>query len=224
MAHDDRTRFDSTTGALVHSRELHDFHVPDGRPDPRGWTVRSADGRDLGKVEDLLVDTSTNQVRYLELRVDDDIRKAGGRDWALVPIGAARLDDERDDVIVNLTSTDLNDVPVYERQRLTRDYERSLHGYLEERPHLRASDARDASLRADRTADRSADFYGGPLFDDREFYGARRAGMGGAADRATSSGLADRVADRVDDIKDRVDANPASRPGPDATDRTIGRR
>jgi hypothetical protein len=27
------------------------------------------------------------------------------------------------------------------------------------------------------------------------------------------------VADKLDDLKDRVDANPASRPGPDATDR-----
>jgi len=34
-----------------------------------------------------------------------------------------------------------------------------------------------------------------------------------------SGGLADRIADKADDLKDRVDANPASRPGPDATDR-----
>jgi uncharacterized protein (TIGR02271 family) len=32
-------------------------------------------------------------------------------------------------------------------------------------------------------------------------------------------GVADKVADAVDDVKDRVDGNPASRPGPDATDR-----
>jgi uncharacterized protein (TIGR02271 family) len=35
----------------------------------------------------------------------------------------------------------------------------------------------------------------------------------------SGSGLADRVADTADDLKDRVDANPASRPGRDATDR-----
>ena len=43
----------------------------------------------------------------------------------------------------------------------------------------------------------------------------------GAADRATSSGFADRVTDKIDDLKDRVDGNPASKPGPDATDRRI---
>ena len=32
-------------------------------------------------------------------------------------------------------------------------------------------------------------------------------------------GVADKFADKVDDLKDRVDANPASKPGPDRTDR-----
>jgi uncharacterized protein (TIGR02271 family) len=43
----------------------------------------------------------------------------------------------------------------------------------------------------------------------------------GAADRATNSGPLDRLADKADNLKDRVDGNPASRPGPDATDRNI---
>jgi len=43
----------------------------------------------------------------------------------------------------------------------------------------------------------------------------------GAQDRATNSGPLDRLADKLDDVKDRVDGNPASRPGPDATDRRI---
>jgi hypothetical protein len=49
----------------------------------------------------------------------------------------------------------------------------------------------------------------------------RDAGMSGAQDRATNSGLLDRAADKLDDLKDRFDGNPASRPGPDATDRRI---
>ena len=32
-------------------------------------------------------------------------------------------------------------------------------------------------------------------------------------------GVADKLADKIDDLKDRVDANPASKPGPDRTDR-----
>ena len=54
----------------------------------------------------------------------------------------------------------------------------------------------------------------------------RHAGSGtgttsGARDRATDSGVLDRVADTADNLKDRVDGNPASKPGPDATDRRI---
>ncbi len=37
--------------------------------------------------------------------------------------------------------------------------------------------------------------------------------------RDSASGLADRAADAVDDLKDRVDGNPASQPGRDSTDR-----
>jgi hypothetical protein len=37
--------------------------------------------------------------------------------------------------------------------------------------------------------------------------------------RATLGDVAGGIADRADDLKDRVDANPASRPGPDPTDR-----
>jgi photosynthetic reaction center H subunit len=207
-------------GALVHARDLDKFRLPDGRPDPRGWSVRSADGKKLGKVEDLLVDTASNQVRYLEIDVDDDVRKAGGRDFALVPIGAARLDDDRDDVVVNLTPQDLCDVPAYDRQRPSRDYERSLRGFLDERPNALANRP------ADMSSNRGGDFYANPYYDARAFDGSRRstsaAGMGsGAADRATTSGIGDRLADAADNVKDRVDGNPASRPGPDATDRPI---
>ena len=42
--------------------------------------------------------------------------------------------------------------------------------------------------------------------------------LGGSHAAGTTGGLTDRLADKVDDLKDRVDGNPASRPGRDATD------
>jgi hypothetical protein len=48
-----------------------------------------------------------------------------------------------------------------------------------------------------------------------------RREQSGAADRATRGGIADRVIDAADNVKDRIDGNPASRPGPDPTDRRI---
>jgi hypothetical protein len=72
----------------------------------------------------------------------------------------------------------------------------------------------------------------GPDATDRPGYGGGAARTGDTLDRAATnvdntwertkagaSNLADRAADKVDDLKDRVDGNPASRPGPDATDR-----
>lgn len=52
-------------------------------------------------------------------------------------------------------------------------------------------------------------------------HAGRDASTSGAADRATSTGPGDRLADKADNLKDRIDGNPASKPGPDATDRRI---
>jgi uncharacterized protein (TIGR02271 family) len=57
---------------------------------------------------------------------------------------------------------------------------------------------------------------------DEDALSPRADGGTGARDRAAKGkgkGIADRVADAVDDMKDRFDANPASKPGRDATDR-----
>jgi hypothetical protein len=54
----------------------------------------------------------------------------------------------------------------------------------------------------------------GPWDEARDF-----AREGYTRGRSTLGNVAGGIADRVDDLKDRVDANPASRPGPDPTDR-----
>jgi len=45
--------------------ELSDYKVEPGDPDPRGWDVVTADGRKVGRVEDLVVDTTAMKVRHL---------------------------------------------------------------------------------------------------------------------------------------------------------------
>lgn len=240
---------DTPDSALVHTRDLDGFDIPDGQPDPRGWSVKSADGTTLGKVEDLIVDTGTQRVRYIEVKADGDISKHGGRDYFLLPIGSARLDDDNDDVVVQMDVQSLTGVPAYERGKVSREYETSLRDYVRERPTTsRGSDVGSSSGMAGpilgasstagalggagmahRSTDRDLNFYDSPEYDDASFFSSRRnrqsGAMGatgsGAADRATHSGLGDRLADKVDDLKDRFDGNPASRPGPDATDRRI---
>jgi len=45
--------------------ELSDYKVEPGDPDPRGWDVVTTDGRKVGRVEDLVVDTTAMKVRHL---------------------------------------------------------------------------------------------------------------------------------------------------------------
>jgi uncharacterized protein (TIGR02271 family) len=59
-------------------------------------------------------------------------------------------------------------------------------------------------------------------YDESELNAAARGDAGRDVTRDAKSGarnLGDRIADKVDDVKDRFDANPASKPGRDATDR-----
>ncbi len=62
--------------AVVPLSRLPGYKVADGDPDVRGWEVVAGDGRRIGKVEDLLVDTAAMQVRYLAVALDRDLLPA----------------------------------------------------------------------------------------------------------------------------------------------------
>src|SRR5215213_8675337 len=136
-------------------KDLGDYEVAEGYPDPRGWTVRTADGADVGKVRDLIVDTETMRTRYLAVRLERDV---------LVPIGAARLDEDDDDVIVDGVAADrFATLPAYDVRSLSREQEQEL------RRHFTAGDAMSAgAIGAGATA--GSDFYDHEHFDDRGFF------------------------------------------------------
>jgi sporulation protein YlmC with PRC-barrel domain len=119
-------------GLLMHFSEMRGFTLPENLPDIRGWKVTLPDGRRVGKVDDLIVDTDELVVKYLELKVDGDVLGTGEDTWVLVPIGAARLDDDDEVVIVDrlpaggLTSAprqyEGHPVPTKAQERALRDY------------------------------------------------------------------------------------------------------
>jgi hypothetical protein len=86
---------------LVSLRELDHFHVAEGDADVRGWEVRTVGGRELGKVADLLVDPTANEVVML------DVDLHGTDRHTLAPVRAAQLDRTRR--VVTLDSADLQD-------------------------------------------------------------------------------------------------------------------
>ena len=77
---------EAAEGRLVPLSELlHNHRIASGDPDVRGWEVVGSDGRKLGRVHDLLVDTGSQRVRYLDVELDRELHsgslpREGGRD------------------------------------------------------------------------------------------------------------------------------------------------
>lgn len=82
---------------LVPLTDSEEFHVHDPRQDCRGWPVTTTEGRDLGRVEELLVDPDRDRVAMLRL--------IGGY---LVPVESVAL---RDNVVVVRDESVLIDPP-----------------------------------------------------------------------------------------------------------------
>jgi hypothetical protein len=57
---------------LIGMKQLGNYKIVDGEPDIRGWNVYTATGRELGEVEDLLVDTDHGEVVMLDIDLKRD--------------------------------------------------------------------------------------------------------------------------------------------------------
>ena len=55
---------------IVPLSDLHAHKIASGDPDVRGWSVVAADGRTIGRVDGLLVDTAEMHARYLDVILD----------------------------------------------------------------------------------------------------------------------------------------------------------
>ncbi|MGE8429484.1 MAG: PRC-barrel domain-containing protein [Sphingobacterium sp.] len=70
-----------------------DYEIVDGEPDIRGWKVKNEAGQLIGKVDDLLFDPESQQVRYLIVDLNDAEFVIEEDKKILVPIGLASLYD-----------------------------------------------------------------------------------------------------------------------------------
>lgn len=77
-----------------------DFDVAKGEIDPRGWKVFSTDGREIGEVDELIGDTATRKVRYLDCDLDEKELGLERERHALIPVGYVRLDDSNNRVVL----------------------------------------------------------------------------------------------------------------------------
>ncbi|HEX7181233.1 MAG TPA: PRC-barrel domain-containing protein [Thermoanaerobaculia bacterium] len=165
------------TATMEHSgvvplKQLKDYTVAKGDPDVRGWNVYSNDGRKIGEVDELLVDTAAMRVRYLDVDLDRDTLAATGQNagaagspgarpgHVLIPIGSAQLDEKDDRVMVDLLATLVGGLPAYDHGPVSREYETSVRQRFD----------RDYQHHPDR----DRDFYNHDLYNDERFYGPRR--------------------------------------------------
>jgi sporulation protein YlmC with PRC-barrel domain len=96
---------------LIPMRELNDYRISDGEPDIRGWAVYTATGREIGDVEDLLVDTDLGEVVMVDVDLKRDDRHT------LAPIKAAWIDREHRRVVLNTAMFDVDDaIPAFVRR------------------------------------------------------------------------------------------------------------
>jgi sporulation protein YlmC with PRC-barrel domain len=69
---------------------LRDHDVSRDEPDPRGWPVINRDGRAVGEVTDLIVDTDRMRAEYLDIELDAKLFDLGRSDrHVLVPLERA---------------------------------------------------------------------------------------------------------------------------------------
>ena len=150
------------TGQGLHLRRLRDlteFEVADDNPDIRGWAVRGADGRQFGRVFELIVDVDALKVRYLDVELDEALPINERDRHILLPIGVAALDEDADNVFVpSLTYQSVTEYPPYTEIQISRKYEQAM---------LRA-------LNLPLPPAAEADFYDQPGYDGSTFYQRRR--------------------------------------------------
>lgn len=118
---------DEAADRIIPLDRTEDFEVAHDEPDVRGWDVYAADGRRIGRVEDLLVDADAMKVRYLDVSVEAEYYGGEGGHRILIPIGYALLDERGGTVeVASLDSGRVRDLPEYDDGELTERYAEDL--------------------------------------------------------------------------------------------------
>lgn len=143
--------------------------------DPRGFDLLLDSGERIGKVEGLLADTSAQQVRYLEIAVEDELINLNNTELyshedrhLLVPIGIIRLEPSQSNAVISgLVYQDLVGYPRFNRTGgYSTRYEIDTNDYLSSR-HVYGKDYRRTIYSNDDFRNREhldADFYNTRLY------------------------------------------------------------
>jgi uncharacterized protein (TIGR02271 family) len=96
--------------------QLSDYEVADDSVDVRGWTVVTTAGAEVGRVNDLVVDSTTMKARYLAVALEDSGSAATDGDATLpvlLPVDRAQIDEDARRVLVDGSGDNLSQMPRY---------------------------------------------------------------------------------------------------------------
>ena len=96
---------------------LRDYKVDKNQIDPRGWDVINLDGRTVGEVRDLIVDTQTMKGVYLDVDLDWKLFQLRHDPRVLVPVERAERQGTQKRLLVPTLSHDRVQEMVNERDR-----------------------------------------------------------------------------------------------------------
>lgn len=179
---------------IVPLDDLDDYEVAEGDPDVEGWEVIASDGREIGKVKNLLADATAMKVRYLDVDLSNDLVRNRENSHVLIPIGHVRVIEEDNRVMAeSLSSNEVLELPEYTGGPVTREYETTLRQRF------------DRDYRHGTVADE--DFYSHDLYDEERFYG-RGVGAG-------SSGVREVPGGETNPRRDPIDRSGRTGPAPD---------
>ena len=138
-----------------------DYEIASEDPDVRSWSVLDGNGDKVGVIKDLIVDLREMRVRYLDVIAVKELTTADER-HLLIPIGAARVDENNDLVKVpELDKETLINYPEYTGGPITRNYEHSVRETL-------------SGGNKEKAAFSEEEFYKNDLYDEAGFYYPRR--------------------------------------------------
>jgi uncharacterized protein (TIGR02271 family) len=107
------------TSNLAPLSRLDDLKIASGNPDVRGWDVVASDGRKIGKVDDLLVDTNSRQVTYLGVDLDRGLFASlfsgqNQQGHVLIPIEEVDLGRNGQVMVNSISSSEVNTLSGYD--------------------------------------------------------------------------------------------------------------
>lgn len=123
-------------------KELGKLKVADGEPDVRGWDVYTSTGREIGVVDDLLVDTDAGEVVMLDVDLKRNDRHT------LAPVRAAWIDHSTHRVIIDAAEVkDPDELPSFSRSARMTDEDVSSFDERYGRVYGAAEDDREYRVR-----------------------------------------------------------------------------